>query len=135
MYMTKEADYAVRIVSCVASAGRRVDAKYISDRTSVTLRFALKILRKLVESGVIKSFKGKNGGYELAKEPGRITLGEVIRTVDGPFVLSRCVGGEDPECLLDGDSGCRFRKIYSEISDSISRQLDEVTFDRFENIF
>ena len=58
MHITLEADYAVRIVYCLAAAGKRMDAKAISDDTAVTLRFSLKILRKLVAGGIVRSFKG-----------------------------------------------------------------------------
>ena len=46
-----------------------MDAKKISSEANVTLRFSLKILGKLVAGGVVKSFKGTQGGYELAREP------------------------------------------------------------------
>jgi len=58
MHITLEADYAVRIVACLANHNTRLDAKTISDKTCVSLRFALKILRKLVSSKIVKSFKG-----------------------------------------------------------------------------
>ena len=49
MHITLEADYAIRIVQVLAQNQRRLDAKTISEMTGVTLRFSLKILRKLVE--------------------------------------------------------------------------------------
>ena len=58
MFITLESDYAVRIVACLAKENRRLDAKTISEMTCVTLRFALKILRKLVSAEIVKSFKG-----------------------------------------------------------------------------
>ena len=89
MHITLEADYAVRIVHCLAKNGQRMDAKSISDETGVTLRFSLKILRKLVSAGIIKSYKGTQGGYEIARPLEEITLNDVIETVEGPFALSR----------------------------------------------
>ena len=74
MHMTLEADYAVRIVEFLAVNPGRADAKTISERTSVTLRFTLKILRTLVSDGIVRSYKGAKGGYELAKPPKEITL-------------------------------------------------------------
>ena len=62
MHITLESDYAVRIVSCLTTANKRLDAKTIAERTCVTLRFALKILRKLVAGGIVKSYKGTQGG-------------------------------------------------------------------------
>ena len=54
MHMTLEADYAVRIVEFLAVNPGRADAKTISERTSVTLRFTLKILRTLVSDGIVR---------------------------------------------------------------------------------
>src|SRR5699024_12413123 len=91
MHITLEADYAVRIVHVLAKSNRRLDAKTISEMTGVTLRFSLKILRKLVAAGIIKSFKGTQRGYEIGRELDQISLGEVIETIDGCYTLDRCV--------------------------------------------
>ena len=69
MVMTLEADYAVRIVEYLTKHPERCDAKTISERVSVPLRFSLKILRDLVREGMVCSFKGAKGGYTLAKPP------------------------------------------------------------------
>ena len=92
MHITLESDYAVRIVSCLARQGGRMDAKRIAEETGVTLRFSLKILRKLVTGGLVRSYKGTKGGYELARPAKDISLCDVIETVEGPYALSRCVG-------------------------------------------
>ena len=63
MHITLETDYAVRIVYFLAQSGERVDAGRIAEETGVTLRFSLKILRKLVSGGVVMSYKGAKGGY------------------------------------------------------------------------
>lgn len=128
MHMTQEADYAVRMVYCLAREQERRDAKYISEKMGVSLRFALKILRKLVGSGVVKSYKGQRGGYELARPASQITLNDVIETVDGPYALNRCLTGEH-ECSLDG-SCCAFRAVYAEISKTITEKLSAVTFEQ-----
>lgn len=127
MHMTQEADYAVRIVYCLAQSGKRRDASYISERMGVSLRFSLKILRKLVASGMLKSFKGQRGGYELARIPAQITLNEVIETVDGPYALNRCLK-DGHVCNMDDADACTFREIYADISDMITRKLSAVTF-------
>ena len=127
MHMTLETDYAVRIVSCLVTAGRRMDAKSIAEETSVTLRFSLKILRKLVAGGIIKSYKGTQGGYELAREPKEISLNDVIETVEGPFYISRCLGG-DYQCGHN-DTSSAFREVYDQISEDVSKRLKAFTFD------
>ena len=131
MHITLEADYAVRIVHCLAKNGQRMDAKSISDETGVTLRFSLKILRKLVSAGIIKSYKGTQGGYETARPLGEITLNDVIETVEGPFALSRCLRQDydcGQNCCGDGDCDCVFRDIYGEISQGVKEKLSAVKF-------
>lgn len=127
--MTQEADYAVRIVYSLAKDGARQGSKQISDRAGVSLRFSLKILRKLVTAGILKSYKGNRGGYELARAAEDITLNDVIETIDGPYAINRCLrGGHD--CTLDSAEGCHFRAVYAEISDDIRNRLNSVTFAR-----
>ena len=131
MHITLEADYAVRIVYCLALAQKRMDAKAIAEETSVTLRFSLKILRKLVAGGIVQSYKGTQGGYELAKRPSEISLNDVIETVEGPFNISRCLGGEYV-CSKTHESGlpCPFRQVYDEISVDVVEKLSRFTFDK-----
>ena len=129
MHITLEADYAVRIVYCLAAAGKRMDAKAISEETAVTLRFSLKILRKLVAGGIVRSFKGIQGGYELAKAPKEISLNDVIETVEGPFAISRCLCGEYI-CSRTNGQPCRFRNVYAEISEDVVAKLKSYTFDQ-----
>ena len=78
MHITQESDYAIRIVYCLAKSGGRRDARSISEEMCVTLRFSLKILGKLASSGIVNSYKGNRGGYELASAPSQVSLKDVI---------------------------------------------------------
>ena len=129
MHITLETDYAVRIVYCLACKRVRMDAKAISEETGVTLRFSLKILRKLVASGLVQSYKGTHGGYELARALEDLTLYDVLETVEGPYVFSRCVS-PDFECSRRqaGCGPCKFQKIYNEISLEVQQRLRAVKF-------
>lgn len=131
MHITLESDYAVRIVDCIAGETHRIDAQRIAERTGVTQRFSLKILRKLVAANIIRSYKGAKGGYELARPASEITLKEVIETVEGRYTFSRCLTPEHV-CHCDTMScrqgSCRFQKIYDEISEEVRTRLSQVTF-------
>ena len=129
MYITLEADYAVRIMVCLAKAacsGGKTNAKSVSEQTNVNLRFALKILSKLVLAGLVQSFKGTNGGYKLAKTAQEISLYDVISVVDGDCYMSRCVKNPD-ECARC--STCKTQKIYKEISGLIFDRLSQTKID------
>lgn len=126
MHITLESDYAVRIVQCLARNGERMDARRIAEETGVTLRFSLKILRKLVTGGLVSSFKGTKGGYELARAPKEISLCDVIETVEGPYSLARCLSETGYRCNRNVEvcgTTCKFQQIYAEISRRSGRSL------------
>ncbi len=130
--MTREADYAVRIISEMAatatqSESSRLDAGALSELTGVTLRFTLKIMRKLVAAGITKSFKGVNGGYILAKPASEISVGEVIEAIDGRFEMARCSGADD--CSRPSGQGiCRFKNEFDRISEMVRREMGNLRF-------
>ncbi len=128
MYITLEADYAVRIVSALCLDRGRIDAGTLSERTCVTLRFALKILRKLVAADLVKSYKGSQGGYQLKCEPKDITLRMVIEAIEGTYYFSRCLS-PDCECSRGADGVCCHQKAFGEITRSVIQQLDSYNFD------
>ncbi len=125
MVMTLEADYAVRIVEYLTQTPGRCDARTISEAMGVPLRFCLKILRDLVAKGMVCSFKGARGGYTLARPARDITLREVIESVEGPYMLSRCQK-QEYSC---GRSHCGLHKIYKKISEDVRRELESYDFE------
>lgn len=129
MQMTMEADYAVRIVDALATFREKTDAHTISEATHVPLRFALKILRKLVEGGIAVSFKGAHGGYSLARDPAEITLLQVLESVEGPYLMSRC---QQEEYCCSHTASCRFHQIYGEVTDLVRKKLDSYTFESIQ---
>ena len=128
MRITQEADYALRIVCFLAEERRILDAMTIADSAHITQRFALKILRKLVLGGLVRSYKGANGGYELAKTPENVTLKDVIELIDGEIAISKCLM-EDHVCSKQGEkkSACTIHCIFSDINRDVTQKLDGIT--------
>lgn len=127
MRITLESDYALRILTAMAESEGVTDAKTISANTSVTLRFTLKILHKLVGGGLVQSFKGVNGGYKLKLSPENITLKAVIELIDGPIAIARCLETEEG-CSLNCDkTACVYHHIFDTISIDLAKKLDKIT--------
>jgi len=127
MRITLESDYALRIVSELATHDDKVDAKTLSDSTRVTQRFTLKILHKLVQGELVKSYKGVHGGYVLNKAPEQITLKAVIELIDGPIAISRCLEPYE-SCLLNPDkTACAYHHIFDTISTDVAKKLAGIT--------
>ena len=129
MYITLESDYAIRITNFLAMRDTRIDAKSIAENTGVSHRFCLKILRKLVANGIAASFKGAKGGYILARNPGDITLKDIIETVEGEYIFSRCL---DKEFVCPGidEKSCYLGRIFQNISHTISDMLKKITVEQ-----
>ena len=127
MRITLESDYALRILTELAEHDDVVDANTLSDATSVTLRFTLKILNKLVKNGFVSSYKGARGGYKLKLSMDEITLKSVIELIDGPIVIARCL--ETSECcsLNKDKSSCSYHHIFNTISLDVAKKLEAIT--------
>lgn len=131
MRITHEADYAVRIAYVLGSENRMLPARDISEKSGVTLRFALKILRKMAADGIVVSYKGSCGGYELAVPPAELSLGRLIECIDGPLEITHCLS-EGFDCTRVKDKRiCQFRKVFSEISADLRNKLYGLTLSQF----
>ncbi len=130
MYITQESGYAVRVLYCLAKNERRMGAKEISEEMIIPLRFALKLMGKLASAGLVNSFKGNKGGYELGRPADKISLLDAISAVEGPYVMSRCLCTEDdPGRCNRGASGCCvFQREFDRISGIVNRELAAVSF-------
>ncbi len=127
MRITLESDYALRILNSLATENSVVDAKTLSEKTSVTPRFTLKILHKLVGANLVSSYKGVNGGYKLKRSPEKITLKEVIELIDGPIAMLRCLDSKECCSLNKDKSACAYHQIFDIISLDVAKKLSGIT--------
>ena len=127
MRITLESDYALRIISALAVKSEIIDAKSLSDEISVTLRFTLKILHKLVSHDFVKSYKGVNGGYKLNAKPEDITLKDIIELIDGPIVISRCLESSESCSMISDKTSCIYHHIFDRISLDVAKKLAAIT--------
>lgn len=131
MRITHEADYAIRVAHCLACSNDKISAKQISESTGVTLRFALKILRKLIQADIVKSFKGVSGGYMLNRSPADVSFGEIIEAIDGRIAINHCLTGEFECTRVAQKKQCDFRKVFVAVNKQLRDELYSITLDRF----
>jgi len=131
MRITNEADYALRIVYSLLG-GSQKSAKLIAEQTGVTLRFALKILRKLAMAEIVGARQGASGGYYLKKAPVEISIGLIVETIDGPFEVNNCLG-EDFLCSRMGKhtDACKFHRYFDSINRKLRDDMYRATLDQF----
>ena len=94
-------------------------------------KFLEAILLELRNGGIVQSKRGKGGGYSLAKPPQSITVGEVLRHVEGPLAPISCVSHVAYRKCEDcnEERSCAFRIIMKDVRDATSRVLDSTTLD------
>lgn len=99
--ISKSTEYALRAVICLARSEERLNVGQIAELTKVPSRYLAKILQRLVHSGLVKSTRGRSGGFMLATEPADITILRVVTAVDPIKRISACPLDlpEHKECL------------------------------------
>lgn len=127
MELTRQADYAVRIVLDLAARADHgvVRSDEVARRQLIPRAYFTKVVQELVRAGYLRTRRGANGGVQLLQDPASITLRQVIEAIEGPIYLNRCLV-RSGECPLDRT--CAVHPVWHHIQDVLTRELDAVTF-------
>ena len=126
MRVSAKADYALRAVIELAVIGGEspVKGERIAQAQEIPLKFLENILGDLRHGGIVRSQRGVEGGYWLARPPEEITVAEVVRAVEGPIANVRGVG---PEQVEYAGSAERLREVWIAVRANLRAVLEEVT--------
>jgi Rrf2 family cysteine metabolism transcriptional repressor len=101
----------------------------ISERQNIPLKYLEQILLALKRHGFVVSRKGPGGGYSLARPPHAITLGAVVRAIEGPLAPISCASVSGyAECGCPEPASCALRAVWREARDALAAILDGTTF-------
>ncbi len=104
----------------------------IAEVQAIPPRFLELILGQLRQGGFVESRRGIHGGYLLAVSPETLSIGQIIRFIDGPLAPVRCVAGnKKKDCPLYG--GCAFLSTWRRAADAVAQVYDETTFEDLMN--
>ena len=129
--LSKKSKYGLKalLVLADASNGRPLQASELAERQKLPKKFLEAILLELKRRGLLQSKKGRGGGYVLSRKPGDITIGQVIRALDGPLALVPCVSQTAymrcDECI--DEETCGVRLAMKEVRDATSHILDNTS--------
>src|SRR5215217_9179497 len=108
--VTAKADYAVRAMLELATVDEGlVKGERIAKAQGIPLKFLENILIDLRHAGMVHAQRGAEGGYRLARDPADVTLGEVIRAVEGPLARVR---GEPPDFVTDAGTAENLQTVW-----------------------
>ncbi len=128
--LTKKADYGLIALRHLATARRSTSAKDIADAYRIPVPPFPRSYRAWCVPGCWSRNRGTNGGYRLARDPHEITALEVIRTIDGPIILTHCFT-EHAEC--DQSNLCPVREPLRKVHEGILRLLSSITISDMSN--
>jgi Rrf2 family protein len=125
MKLTRASNYALQALAYLVDqpADRSVASHVAAEARGIPERFLLKVLQPLVSAGVLRSIKGPNGGYRLAKPPKQITLLQVVEAVDGPIRGDAPAVGKDGAATLDK----RLQQVCDSVATVVRERLGRVT--------
>jgi Rrf2 family cysteine metabolism transcriptional repressor len=126
MKISFKGDYVLKIIldlSLVFGKGIR-QIKEIAQKQDIPEKFLEQIITTLKGAGYVKTIRGAKGGVLLAKDPAEITLGEIIRLIDGPTSPIACVSITG----CNFENRCAFRDVFCEIRGRINDIVDKTTF-------
>jgi Rrf2 family protein len=132
MKLSKKGEYALRtlINLGIAAEVKRplVQVSELADNEQLPVKFLEQIMHTLKEAGLIESQRGKFGGYRLAKPTRLITIGQVVRLIDGPLAPIGCVSQTAYEkCTCPDEAHCGLRMLMLDVRNAIANILDRYT--------
>jgi Rrf2 family protein len=124
-------DYAFRIIMHLAELpeGELANSQTIAEQQNIPTGFLQKIIRSLVKGDLVKSYRGVDGGFVLAKPAEEISLLNVIEVMEGPLDLQRCLK-QNSSCSKGCATKCPVHASLAIIQTNFTLALDEVNFAR-----
>jgi Rrf2 family protein len=124
--LSKKADYGLIAMKHLANHRDQhaCSANEIAEEYGISATLMAKVLQKLAKNTLVAAKHGSTGGYQLAKEPGRISALEVITAIDGPVLITSCVTSHG---TCDATDRCSVKEPLRRVNESIMEVLQTVT--------
>ena len=127
MKLSTKGRYGLRalIDLAVFSENEPVSIASIAERQSISVSYLEQLMAKLKKAGLVKSIRGAQGGYILAKPMETISVGDILRALEGNLAPVECQGyGEENSC--SGSESCVTKYVWQKINTSINQTVDEI---------
>ena len=131
MKISYKGDYSLKTIlelSLNYNSKKIVQIKSMAKKLNIPVKYLEQLLLILKGAGYVRSIRGPSGGYFLARHPKEITVGEIIRKVEGDTAPIACVGSSSYNRCED-TVHCVFRQIWVDVKNSINNIVDNITFE------
>ena len=127
MKISAKSRYALRLMLALAMVepGSNLSVKTVAEDQDISEKYLEQIIPVLVRSGLVRSVRGAKGGYHLMKSPEDITVGTILRTVEGSIAPVSCLDDEVNQCARC--NACVTLDLWAQVDQAISNVVDHVT--------
>jgi Rrf2 family protein len=134
VHLTKKGEYALRTLIRLGLARRQqrdvVSVSELADGENLPFKFIENILQELRRAGYVESKRGKDGGCRLARPMNEVTIGEIVRFIDGRLAPIGCASETDYEkCTCPDEQHCGLRMLMIDVRNAIAKILDHYTLE------
>lgn len=128
MKVSTKGRYGLRAIVDLAVHDKegQVSLKSVADRQGLSENYLEQLFSSLKKSGLVKSIRGAQGGYFLAKPADKITVGDVLRSLEGTLAPVECIDLDSPTECKKADS-CVTAKVWIKLRDKINEVVDSIT--------
>lgn len=129
MKVTSRGHYGLRVMTQLALAYGEgpLALGEVARREQLSLAYLEQLITPLRKAGLVEGTRGQHGGYWLARTPGDITVGEVIRALEGPIAPVECVAESYVPGSCEREPECLSRPVWQRVRESIAQVLDGIT--------
>lgn len=129
MMISTKGRYALRVMIDLAQNGKEnyVSLKDVAQRQNISMKYLEMIVAILNKGHLVKSLRGKSGGYKLTKSPSEYKVGEILKLTEGTLAPVMCLEENADVCERAGD--CMTLPLWQKLDSVISQYLDSVTLE------
>ena len=132
MAVNRNTDYAMRALMCITTISARkkggvVTVDEVAKRERLPRIYLRRLLQQLARKKILRSHKGKGGGFSFRRRPASISVDEIVAIFQGPFDLTNCVVGGIP---CPRRRYCKLRKKLKVINEEVRERLGKITVDQ-----
>lgn len=118
---------------CLNTKGNRLTTDQISQSMAIPDRYLLKVLRRLKRAGIVYSYPGNSGGYELRKELCDISFWDILVTMEGTMKINPCLDNESA-CSRQASKSCPVRRFYCGLQTELQSRFQAITMEDIKNM-
>lgn len=134
MKISTKGRYALRLMLDLAmnNTGEFISIKSVADRQEISGKYLEQIISILSRSGFVKSVRGPQGGYKLAKDPSEYTVGMILRLTEGSLAPVACLDDDVNQC--NRAAFCPTLVVWERLNEAINGVVDSITLEDLANM-